>query len=285
VSRFTHLILTAFNVRIAGAPGLDPQWLHHRFELFERFCYPSVRSQTNQDFTWIVLLDPDTPDPFRERIEALEKYPRFRPVFIPSLAGYRRPTLDHISADSTHVITTTLDNDDAIATGFVDRVQREFHDQDFELVNFLTGLRLDRKSGKLYRHHVPTNPFISLIERNDDPTTIRGCGAHNLLSSKFSQIRDVDTEPLWLQVLHDRNIAATGVWGCRRVAPTALEGTFAIELRAGGRKQSAALIALENVRRRIERSLIDRLGERRSTRLRKALRTAADALRKKKRPR
>ena len=49
---------------------LDPEWLKGRQTLFEKFCLPSVLSQTNKDFEWILVADERTPEEFKKVIEA-----------------------------------------------------------------------------------------------------------------------------------------------------------------------------------------------------------------------
>jgi hypothetical protein len=75
---FEHFVLTRFNVRESADKTdlvLNPVWLQFRFDLFERFCWPSVRAQTTGAFTWLVFFDKDTPEPFRARTE---RYAGFR---------------------------------------------------------------------------------------------------------------------------------------------------------------------------------------------------------------
>ena len=261
-SRFTHLLLTGFNMRISGCPGLDPAWLSHRFELFDRFCYPSVRAQSNQNFKWLVFCDVDTPREFKDRLEAHAEWKGFLPYYTRTLEAYREPVLENIDGSATHLITTNLDNDDAVAETFIENVQQQFDGQEFQLVNFPTGLRLRLRRPKLYAHQVQANPFLSLIERNDDVTTIRGCGPHNLLESKYDDIRDVESEPLWLQVVHGRNIAATGIWGCRRVPLSVLDRGFSLRYQHGVGREGRLAIGLENRWRGIERVLIESVGPR-----------------------
>jgi hypothetical protein len=57
---FEHVLLTRFNVRYVEDPnapsiGTDPDWLARRFELFERYCLPSVIAQSAQNFSWIII--------------------------------------------------------------------------------------------------------------------------------------------------------------------------------------------------------------------------------------
>lgn len=83
---FEHFILTRFSLsHFEGVEeaNLDERYLDYRFTLFETFCLPSVKNQTCQNFKWLVLFDSNTPDRFKNRIEALhEEYPLLIPCFI-----------------------------------------------------------------------------------------------------------------------------------------------------------------------------------------------------------
>lgn len=251
---FDHLLLTAFNLRIAGEPGLSDEWLAHRLRLFEEFCLPSVTDQTVRAFRWILFCDPLTPEPHRGRIDRLCADPRIRVRFVERIDECVVAAREEAAPDATHLISTTLDNDDAISRTFVQRVQEQFRGQEFEILNFPSGYRLELASGRLYRVSIRTNPFVSLVERNSSPRTIRGCGPHNLLGRRFADIRDVSSEPLWLQVVHDRNLAVTGVWGGRRVTATSLSDRFTLRRTAPVGDESPWSIRRENLRRAAERA-------------------------------
>ena len=73
-----HYILTRFNLRLWTKDKnrnntRTEEWLKNRFELFERFCLPSIMNQTSQSFKWIVLFDINTPEKYKERIKSYEK--------------------------------------------------------------------------------------------------------------------------------------------------------------------------------------------------------------------
>ena len=68
-----HFIITRFNLRIwqqdkNNIPTHTSEWLEHRFELFEKYCLPSVENQTNKNFIWLCMFDKETPAPYKERI-------------------------------------------------------------------------------------------------------------------------------------------------------------------------------------------------------------------------
>ncbi|WP_051227980.1 glycosyltransferase [Gillisia sp. JM1] len=59
---FQHYILTRFNLRAEdwtttknNEKVLTEEWLEERFDLFENYCFSSVRNQTNQNFKWLVV--------------------------------------------------------------------------------------------------------------------------------------------------------------------------------------------------------------------------------------
>ena len=84
---FEHLIITRFNLNLYArdkhdAPTRTERWLEHRFEIFERYCLPSVAAQTNPNFRWLCLFDAATPAAYRRRIGGYQSVcPQFRSVF------------------------------------------------------------------------------------------------------------------------------------------------------------------------------------------------------------
>ena len=68
-----HFVITRFNVRstLQGSEAMiEPAYLAHRLEMFEQFCLPTLRGQSRQDFTWLVLFSEDTPSTIRHVIES-----------------------------------------------------------------------------------------------------------------------------------------------------------------------------------------------------------------------
>jgi hypothetical protein len=211
MNRFRHLILTRFNVRIEQYQWPPLDWLEHRFALFERFCYPSVRGQTNTNFDWLVFCHPEMPPAIQQRIRVCCEWSAFRPVYFRSVFSQAmvQATISDLVQGFTHIITTRLDNDDAISRTFVETIQQQFTGQEFEFLNFTNGY-IWRK-GHLYRGENRSNPFISLVERAEDYSTVY-CGNHVELdqTGPIVQIR----EPAgWLQVVHGRNLLNDVVGG------------------------------------------------------------------------
>lgn len=256
---FTHVIVTRFNLPLWGGQGPDDVWMADRFELFETYCVPTLRAQTQQNFKWVVLFSSKTTERFRERINRVAGWPNFEPVFLDKF--YSKRTIDAVTAciqpQSSHLITTTLDNDDGLSADFVASVQAMFCGQSFEIVNFTNGLRLNTGTQKLYHCSVACSPFVSLIESLDvAPHTIVRCLPHSTIVERYESVIEVESPPRWLQIVHGRNAAATTVRGWQRASRGELArfGLSAETLVVADEKRS---MRRDNLVAKVERQLID----------------------------
>ena len=122
MSIFTHIILTRFNLRMGYGGGVlqDAAWHHHRFDLFEKFCLPSIRGQNNTAFRWIVFFDRQTANVFKQKIAVYAQWDNFIPYYVDGLAQSRdQAILEQVQPGSKYLITTRLDNDDALSKDFI----------------------------------------------------------------------------------------------------------------------------------------------------------------------
>ncbi len=215
-----HFILTRFNIRLwktdrDGNPVRTVKWLEHRFELFERFCLPSVRSQTCQDFLWIVLFDTYTPDSFRDRISGYRAAcPQMIPVFVEPGDGWKYPAIfreEVVSrmGDAGRVITTYLDNDDALSINFVEDLQRRAAAlDDVVFVRYTDGYQYYTDHGYLMRIHYRRNHFVSVVEPGlpEGVKTIYGYGSHFYIERLAGvEIEDIPEKRMWCEVIHEKN--------------------------------------------------------------------------------
>jgi hypothetical protein len=222
---FRHVILTRFNVKIEQAPRPDPHWLEERFSLFERFCLPSVRAQSCRNFVWILFCDPDIPASYRDRIREYSRWSALRPIYFRHMfdSGMARAAVSELARGYTHLITTRLDNDDAICRTFVESVQQRFDGQEFEFLNFTNGYVWHE--GRVWSTQHFSNPFVSLVESAAEYTTVY-CGNHMEIGRQ-GPVRQIVSPRGWLQVVHGRNLS-NRVWGTPR--PDAnLSAEFAIQ--------------------------------------------------------
>ena len=207
-AEFDHVLLTRFSaVFAAGAEPAGEDWLRYRLAFFYDATYPSVLSQTNRDFEWLVLLDDRCSEEFREDIESIAE-DAFTPVW--SHAPFRRTSFAAPVAalgDAPFLITTRIDSDDAMAVDFMATVQAQFARQERLFVSLTRGVQIDR-SGAVYLSDQLSNPFLSLIERRAPgrlPDTVYV--AKHARARAHGPIREVRAPVMWAQVVHDLNVS------------------------------------------------------------------------------
>ncbi len=213
MSKSEHFLITRFNVLpefdIIDEGSWNREWLTHRFNLFEKFCYPSVLNQSNQNFKWIVFFHSKTPEDFKQKISEYAKWENFIPVYLDdryTIEYNRLAILNNLSAQPEYLITSRLDSDDAISIEYIETIQNNFAEQEFEFLNFSYGYVLN--GGKLYLFKYLQNPFVSLVERVNE-LSVNGfktvlCADHTELYS-HGKVKQIKTETGWMQIIHGKN--------------------------------------------------------------------------------
>lgn len=172
--KFTHYLVTRFNVNIRGngpeyieADSRGARWEEERLPLFETICTPSVGGQTSRHFTWLIYCDTHTPEDIIRQINLITN--RISNVEV-HLVGSFDEMMQHLrnrctDSPTPFIITSRLDNDDAIGTQYIETVQRNFSSQVIVL-NLLGGINY-HVSRKLMTHlkHKENNHFSSLVEK------------------------------------------------------------------------------------------------------------------------
>lgn len=214
MEQFNHFFLTKFNVRSFPElkPGCDPAWLEKRFRLFDRFCFPSVYQQSNQNFKWLVFFDIDTPDAFKQKIaNYANEWSNFVPVYLDCPLPYgefpdevRKVVRNYIPDECKYLMTTWLDNDDAIHKDYVQMIQDNFSPKDGETINFIFGYQLSE--GKLYFDFEVANHFITLVEKYyPESFNTCLCRPHKELYEVCTSAKKILCKPAWIEVVHGSN--------------------------------------------------------------------------------
>jgi hypothetical protein len=214
-----HYLITPWNI-----DRLDLEWLTARQVLFEKFCLPSVLSQTNKAFEWILVADSRTPDSFKKVLDAYPAtvlYHDFEGVLTVARSRQRKaialetvvaaPVKNYLSNIATDfIITSRLDNDDAISTNHIDKIQtcskamKRSPDDRFWL-NLQRGYKYCR--GNVYPIGALHNPFISFIEPQGALLTAYQCSHQLAPQSKFRVVQVREGHPTWMQVIHGGNVS------------------------------------------------------------------------------
>lgn len=223
------IVLTRFNCRFNAAwtaVAIDPSWLGPRFELFERYCLPSMQAQDCQDYRWVILFDEETPEPFKSKAEALAG-DRIKPIFVGTLTGEKVRSIirDNIPDGSTHVITSRLDNDDGVATDYVRRIREAFTPEPHRYyLNYPEGIIL--RDGGAYQRFDYHNAFVSLVEPVDGKVEGVWSRPHNEIQN-HAPVVQLKGGPAWLQVIHESNVS-NKVRG-KRMLPSEFRGNFVLD--------------------------------------------------------
>jgi hypothetical protein len=211
---YQYYIITRFNLRRSDwkttkndEKVLSESWLQERFDLFDNYCFPSVKNQTDQNFKWLVFFDINTSERYRDKIEEYRlSYKNFHPFFIdgmdlflPSIAG-KIKALD----SKEYIITSRLDNDDCLHKDYAKVMHSYFDKQEYLAIDIVDGycMQIDAKV-KLGRKRQLYNPFISLIEKKDNCKTVWHKG-HTFWKYEKKILR-VKNKRLWLGIIHEKN--------------------------------------------------------------------------------
>jgi hypothetical protein len=223
VTRF-NMVLSAFrrpDYRIAEAAMDD--WLANRTAIFETVCLPSMLRQTRRPDAWLIGFDALRRDAVARMLDILRPHPWIVPDWQTATDGrhnslertFVRALLPMLKSEPTWVLTTRLDNDDALnlsccqtvydharsVTGS-GQVEGEFW------ISFPQGAQLASGDCRILTQE--NNPFLSRCirirgeDRPKEATVLArnhkyafGDSASFLLSSE---------KPMWLQYVHGTNL-------------------------------------------------------------------------------
>lgn len=219
-----HFFLTRFNILLwqkdkEGQNVRTTKWLDHRFLLFEKYCLPSIKNQTCQDFDWVVLFDSTTPERYKTKIEEYQKdCHQFIPVFVEPQNGryfadiFKKEIVKRLGSNENEkrVLTTYLDNDDALNVRFVEDLRkRAMEASDGTFFYYDEGYQYYTDKKFLMQIHYPRNHFVSVVE-DGNPDLVKGIfgyGRHYYINEiKGAKIEHVKSEPMWCEVVHEKNM-------------------------------------------------------------------------------
>lgn len=205
-----HLIITRFNIQYEPEDtiGIQYQWLDERLRLFEQYCLPSVEHQTCNHFTWIILGDSRTPKEYKARIKAyVSRVPQICLYWTSYQAdGYHslyRQIGRKYAEGKDILISTRLDNDDALAPNYIATVQQIALDGTEGIVSFPIGRQTFVKERKSYTLRYVPNHSTSRIERSVFGTIME----YDHTRVAVSRAHIIETkEPMWEEIVHGGNV-------------------------------------------------------------------------------
>lgn len=214
IGRFKHVLVTRFNLRsAAGTRAWDYEWLRQRLQIFNEVCLPSVKAQSNGAFEWILFFDASTPHAILNDVRQSLGSTDLRHALVLSSQTFSGEFIAEAIGDvrEEFVITTRLDNDDAISPGFMEAVA-EASARAVEsgtrlpiVINPPVGYQI--RKGRCYLRFDPSSPFISLLEEagGGNPVTVHATD-HQVAARRWSWV-SLGGRVHWLQSLHETNIS------------------------------------------------------------------------------
>ncbi len=229
--KILHLIYTRFNLQLAEKLevlkikegwdlGPPDAWMDHRIPLFEKYCFSSIVNQTNQNFIWFILCDSGTKEPYKETLLKFKRSniiislqpvdPFALDMDAPGWGAVRKKT-NELFSDHDVLLTTRLDNDDALHKDYVNVMQTTMLDvfkknpHEQWLVNMINGYKYKHASGELYSTEMKNCQFQTMIETIKPARTILGLGNHSTAHERC-ETGQFAHAPLWMQIIHEKNI-------------------------------------------------------------------------------
>lgn len=171
-----------------------PQRLAERFVWFEHVTLPAIRAQTDADFTLVVLLGEDFPEPWHGRMRALvAAVPQVRLAYAAPgdhRAACAKAMRAHVDPAADLVAEFRLDDDDAVGIDFVERLRQEAPllaghclRHGTAAVDFTRGLVLADGPGgpvPVPRRALHWTPALAVLTRPDDEAHILDFPHHKL---------------------------------------------------------------------------------------------------------
>lgn len=215
-----------------------------RFAAFETFCLPSIRAQDDPWFRFHVLISPELPDHWRDRLLALcAPVPQIRvtPLDGRDLETALAPLLAELQAKAArNLIQFRLDDDDALALGAVTRMRdhaarlADFANFGFSFANSLSIAVYPGQPVAVLHHKTPFLSASTVVRLSDPLQSVfsiaharvplrlthlvdrSGIGAMALKWPSDSRAMDLDNLPAEVRVLKDpalrREIARWFPW-------------------------------------------------------------------------
>ena len=260
------VLVTKFNAPLpslddGGArPGLDTRWLSERVSLFGEWAIPSVIGQVRQPDAWLILIDADTPTLVQKEIrEMVPSYARIQAVS----EALTDPVLSEIvrglvPEQAATVISARLDSDDALLPEYCSTVGDVARSGWRGFVSPCLGVQVVAGLA-LIRIHT-SGPFIARIENaaDGDLDTVF-CDFHTRVR-RHGPVRSIWGTPLWIQVVHQRNIsnrvAGVPLVGRRTIAKMEEAGLPKVEVGRLGRVPIGSAVGGILEMARVELSII-----------------------------
>lgn len=212
----------------------DPQRLIARLTWFEHVFLPSIRVQTDPNFRIIVLVGNDLADIWLEQLHALvQDIPQIVIEFAPPWKHRvicAKAMAKHVDPDAVAVAQFRLDDDDAVAVNFVERLRADvgrqlpqFQRDRLMAIDYARGIVLRNTASLLQAEPVITRywtPALAVITPPDTEKFILDFQHHILWRDMTSVV--FQDEIMYVRGAHDGNDSSIPATETAFVFPQAL---------------------------------------------------------------
>lgn len=236
MTKIRYVMVTRFNIAVKYKskkfsttipdikPWLDRDYLKKRFDLFDKYTFPSVYNQTDKDFIWLVLFHKDTPNEFVELIDNYRAVlPAFTPCFLNDEESYDvfNFVSDYIreiqDGGDIRVISSRVDNDDVIHHEFV-KTTKEYlsKSKDTMFLSYENGFQYEIATRYCTEYCEIGNHFLAMITGTKDVNSILSAGDHDqVMKTRSDDVKTiVKTKiPMWCEIISDSNCINSLRWG------------------------------------------------------------------------
>lgn len=220
-------IITRFNLRLwtkdkHNRTTQSEEWLKQRFELFEKFCFPSIKNQTDKNFIWLCLFDEQTPSEYLGKIQSyIQESHNFLPVFLDEkdskeVSQCISDLIHTYMNDNHHLITIRLDNDDALNVRFIDEVKRFSSTmKGTNILSFKYGIQY--YTTEKMAVHIPfyNNHFLVMVNNEYDFDEWKNRTVQHVLQFNhfdtekypYPFVCNTKVKDMWAEVIHATNVS------------------------------------------------------------------------------
>lgn len=201
----------------------DPDRMAMRFQLFEHFCLPGLKAQTDPDFSFVVLVGTCLPAMYLSRLEKLLADMPQALIVSRDPGPHRLVCQSVFNAARKHINTPCLqvrhDDDDALAIDFVARLKKAAQDckpltQENRLVGFDWNRGYTLRASKHAQFEITetVTPYLGVAQG----VAVQGGIKQSLMNFAHSRInRFMPTvtftdQPMFLRAYHDGNDSRQG---------------------------------------------------------------------------
>jgi hypothetical protein len=234
-----HVVATRMFCKLR--PWHDEAYISRRLDIFEAFTLPSLKNQTNQDFHWILLVNPNLSEPCRQRLQRLVGgSPNIHIVYVDirkelhNQQEYQRgfdEFLANLPGKYDYLLSSRIDSDDCWNVHYVETLQQEVNDLLSKVtgpVGF-SGAMLTFPSGVIcYPYEIRGKYGLVNCRKSYWSTSVdiitsfeRRTPLYRFPHSKarkfakrlgLRSIKIATQEPMWLYLQHDLNFALTDTY-------------------------------------------------------------------------